>query len=449
MKETQVAEQIVSRLGGTENIKNIEYCMTRLRVEVSNPGKVQQVELKGIEGVMGLTAKGGEVQIVLGPGTAQKIADALNKIPGIKMAIVEETETAGGKAKPKKIGVMSALSHIFTPLIPALIGSGLVAGLGKFLQSLGVNPELGFMKALIAIGFAFYAYIIIMVAMNTARVLGGSPILGAVAGSILINPALSGLGLTPGRGGVIGAILAGILIAVIEKFLRKITPNALKVHFPPTFAVLLSGFLIIYVLQPVAGFLADGLIDGVLALLDMGGALAGAAISFLFLPLVMTGLHHGLTPIHLELINEIGNTPLQVMCSMAGAGQVGAGLALLLRYRANLGLKNIIKGALPVGVLGIGEPMIFGVTMPLGKPFITACLGAAVGGAFVGAVGLGATGVYVSGILGVVIATNPLHYVIAYSLAVIAGFGFTYLISVPKKLLDNLDTTAKETENAA
>jgi len=171
--------------------------------------------------------------------------------------------------------------------------------------------------------------------------------------------------------------------------------------------------------------------------------LAGAAISFLFLPLVMTGLHHGLTPVHLELISEIGYTPLQVMNSMAGAGQVGAGIALLLRYRERIGLKNIIKGALPVGILGIGEPMIFGVTMPLGRPFITACLGAAVGGAFVGAVGLGATGVYVSGILGVAIATNPLHYVIAYTLAVVAAFLFTYLIAVPKKLLDSLETSTK------
>lgn len=449
MDLSTIANKIIEGLGGTSNINHIEYCMTRLRVDVVDSKKVNFDEIKGIEGVLGSTTKGGDIQIILGPGTAQEIAQALNEIPELNMEIIDEEEAgdedSGGK--PKKLAV-SMLSQIFTPLIPALIGSGLVAGFAKFLQSLGVSMDLGFMQALNAIGFAFFGYIIIMVAMNTAKVFGGSPILGAVAGSILITPAIGNLGLTPGRGGVIGAMLAGILMALVERYLRKISPNAIKVHFPPTFAVLISGFLILYVLQPVAGFLADGLVNAVLSLLDVGGALAGAAISFLFLPLVMTGLHHGLTPIHLELINEIGYTQLQVMNSMAGAGQVGAGIALLLRYRSNLGLKNTIKGALPVGILGIGEPLIFGVTLPLGRPFITACLGAAIGGAFVGAVGLGATGVYVSGILGIAIATNPLHYVIAYTLAAVAGFVLTYMVAVPKNLLDSLEASSKSSMKA-
>jgi Phosphotransferase system IIC components, glucose/maltose/N-acetylglucosamine-specific len=130
--------------------------------------------------------------------------------------------------------IINALSEIFTPIIPPLIGGGLVAGLGKMLQSFGVDPELIWMKALIAIGFSVYAYINILVAMNSAKLIGGTPMLGAVAGMIMTNPAISGMGLTPGRGGVIGAIIAGLLIAFIEKKVRSFCAKSIKSAFTTT-----------------------------------------------------------------------------------------------------------------------------------------------------------------------------------------------------------------------
>lgn len=332
--------------------------------------------------------------------------------------------------------ILSALSEIFTPVIPALIGGGLVAGIGKMLQSFGVDAELNWMKALIAIGFAVYTYVNILVAMNAAKHIGGSPALGAVAGMITVNPALSGMGLVPGRGGVFAAILAGLLIAVIEKKVREISPKALKVHLPPFVAVLLAGVVILYVIQPIAGVFSDLLTKLILMLLDAGGAVASAIIAALFLPLVMTGLHHGLTPIHLQLIEEVGFSTLQTLNSMAGAGQVGAALALLLKFRNDENFKATIKGALPVGILGIGEPLIYGVTLPLFKPFVTACLGAAVGGALVGLLGFGARAVYVSGILAIATNSNVLYYVICYAVAVLAGFVFTSLLKFPAKKIE-------------
>lgn len=338
-----------------------------------------------------------------------------------------ETKKNTGKA------ILNTLSEIFTPVIPALIGGGLVAGIGKMLQSFGVDPELIWMKALIVIGFAVYAFINILVAMNAAKHIGGSPALGAVAGMIMINPSLSGLGLTPGRGGVFGAILAGLLIAVIEKKVKSFSPKALKVHLPPLVSVLVAGVIIIFVIQPVAGWFSTLLTNLILMLLDKGGAVASAAISALFLPLVMTGLHHGLTPIHLQLIEEVGFSTLQTLNSMAGAGQVGAALALLMKFRKDENFKATIKAALPVGILGIGEPLIYGVTLPLGAPFVTACLGAAVGGAVVGIFGFGARALYVSGILAIATNTNVLLYVLSYAAAVAAGFVFTFLLKLPVK----------------
>jgi PTS system sucrose-specific IIC component len=332
--------------------------------------------------------------------------------------------------------ILNALSEIFTPIIPALIGGGLVAGIGKMLQSFGVDASLVWMKALILIGFSAYTYIIILVAMNSAKYIGGSPALGAVAGMIMVNPSLADMGLTVGRGGVFGAVLAGLLIAVIEKKVREIAPKALKIHLPPFVALVLAGVIILYVVQPVTGWLSTVLTNFILLVLSKGGAVAGSVIAALYLPLVMTGLHHGLTPIHLQLIEEVGYSTLQTLNSMAGAGQVGAALALLLKFRNDENFKAIIKGALPVGILGIGEPLIYGVTLPLFKPFITACLGAAVGGAIVGLLGFGARAVYVSGILAIATNSNVLYYIISYGAAVLAGFVFTSFLKFPEKKVD-------------
>lgn len=101
--------------------------------------------------------------------------------------------------------------------------------------------------------------------------------------------------------------------------------------------------------------------------------------------MVMFGLHQILTPIHIEMINQTGMTLLLPILAMAGAGQVGAALALWIRCKSDKKLVEMIKGALPVGILGIGEPLIYGVTLPLGRPFITACIGGGIGGAVIGA----------------------------------------------------------------
>ena len=151
--------------------------------------------------------------------------------------------------------------------------------------------------------------------------------------------------------------------------------------------------------------------------------------------MVMMGLHHFMTPIHIELINQTGVTILLPILAMAGAGQVGAALAIWVKCRKNKPLTGIVKGGLPAGILGIGEPLIYGVTLPLGKPFITACLGAGAGGAFVASFGnIGATSQAVSGILMIpLIADNKgLIYAAGILTAYAVGFVITYFFGVPE-----------------
>ena len=152
----------------------------------------------------------------------------------------------------------------------------------------------------------------------------------------------------------------------------------------------------------------------------------------MWLPVVMLGLHHILTPIHMELINLLGATPLLPILSMAGAGQVGASAALYLRMRDKY-LRERIAAGLPLGLMGIGEPLIYGVTLPLGRPFITACLGGACGGAVIAACGVGSVGIGISGLPGALIATDVMGYLMGTATAYAAGFLLTMAFGVPKK----------------
>ena len=280
--------------------------------------------------------------------------------------------------------------------------------------------------------------------MNTAREFGGTPVLGAIAGILIINPALAditlfGNPLVPGRGGLIGAMLAAWLMVWFEKRFRKFVPNAVDILITPLLTILTVGILTLIVVQPVAGYISDGITSGVIWLLDFGGPVVGAILAGFFLPLVMLGLHQGLTPIHLELINTIGSTPLLPVLAMAGAGQVGAAIAILVKTK-NKRLKNVISNALPVGFLGIGEPLIYGVTLPLGRPFISSCLGAAVGGAFQAWMGTAASAIGVSGLplMALIVDNKIFIYILGLIITYIAGFLFTYFWGFKEEMADNI-----------
>ncbi|MNC35703.1 PTS system EIIBC component [compost metagenome] len=213
-------------------------------------------------------------------------------------------------------------------------------------------------------------------------------------------------------------------------------PNSIDLIVTSFLSVLATGLLTIFLIMPFAGFVADNLLVAVNWILSVGGAFAGFLLGGIWLVMVMLGLHHIMTPIHIELIAQTGVTILLPILAMAGAGQVGAGLALWIRCRKNKQLTGIIKGALPVGVLGIGEPLIYGVTLPLGKPFITACLGGAFGGAVIGYFGnVGAMSIGASGIEMLLLIADGKWWVYLLGLITAYFFGFicTYLFGTPKE----------------
>src|SRR5690606_17199269 len=225
----------------------------------------------------------------------------------------------------------------------------------------------------------------------------------------------------------------------VEKNVRKVMHSSIDILFTPLITLLVVGFFSLYAVVPVAGLLSDGIMAVLTSVLDVGGVLAGGVLAGFFLPLVMLGLHHGLTPIHLELMNTVGATALLPILAMAGAGQVGATIAVFMKTK-NQRLRNIIKGALPVGFLGIGEPLLYGVTLRLGRPFITACMGAAFGGAFQAVMHTAALGIGVSGIslIPLIAESKYLWYFVGLVASYICGFIFTYLFGFKEEMAEGI-----------
>lgn len=432
-----IAENILKEIGGKQNISALAYCMTRLRITAKDNKLVNKENIKKIDGVMGIVEQAGQIQIILGPGRVNKVANEVQKITGISIGEVDEVavrkeELKAKNSTPFKL-FLKKLSNIFIPLIPAFVGCGVIYGVAKILENthvIGGNTY----NILYVIGKCVFIYMNIMVGMYTAKEFGGSPTLGGSIAGILSAPQLAkivigGKPLVPEEGGVIAVLLACAFGAWLEKKLRKVMPSVIDLIVTPTLVLLIIGFGSLFVFHPLGRYLSNNLTWLVNTSIKSGKVITGAALSATFLPLVMTGLHRALTPVEVSLLKASNIDLLRPILAMAGAGQVGAGIAIFVKTK-NKKLKNIIGSSLPVAMLGIGEPLMFGVTLPLGKPFLTACLGSIFGGMYVAFMNVGSTGIGLSGLpLTLLIpAGSMIHYIIGTLLAYAGGFLLTYFV---------------------
>ncbi|HDA5023438.1 TPA: PTS transporter subunit EIIC [Staphylococcus aureus] len=474
-KEQQLAERIIAAVGGMDNIDSVMNCMTRVRIKVLDENKVDDQELRHIDGVMGVIHDE-RIQVVVGPGTVNKVANHMAELSGVKLGDpiphhhndsekMDYKSYAADKAKANKEAhkakqkngklnkVLKSIANIFIPLIPAFIGAGLIGGIAAVLSNLMVAGYISgaWITQLITvfnvIKDGMLAYLAIFTGINAAKefgatpglggVIGGTTLLTGIAGKNILMNVFTGEPLQPGQGGIIGVIFAVWILSIVEKRLHKIVPNAIDIIVTPTIALLIVGLLTIFIFMPLAGFVSDSLVSVVNGIISIGGVFSGFIIGASFLPLVMLGLHHIFTPIHIEMISQSGATYLLPIAAMAGAGQVGAALALWVRCKRNTTLRNTLKGALPVGFLGIGEPLIYGVTLPLGRPFLTACIGGGIGGAVIGGIGhIGAKAIGPSGVslLPLISDNMYLGYIAGLLAAYAGGFVCTYLFGTTKAM---------------
>ncbi|MGW6685725.1 PTS transporter subunit EIIC [Streptomyces sp. NPDC054961] len=462
-KNRATAAAILPLVGGPDNILSIAHCMTRLRITLRDRSLVQDEALKAVPAVMGVV-EDDTYQIVLGPGTVARVTPEFEALveEGRSAATADELAAQGAaiknaqKAKnstPFKL-FLRRVANIFVPLIPALIGCGIIAGLNGFLTNMGWLPAV--VPALAAMATGFMSLIAVFVGYNTAKEFGGTAILGGAVAAIIVFPGVTkidafGQPLSPGQGGVLGALAAALLAVQVEKWCRTWVPEALDVLVTPTLTVLISGLVTIFGLMFVAGEISTAIGTFATWLLATGGAFAGLVLGGLFLPLVMLGLHQALIPIHTTLIEQTGYTVLLPILAMAGAGQVGAAIAVYYKLPRNRSIRSTIKSALPAGFLGVGEPLIYGVSLPLGRPFVTACVGGAAGGAFVGlfnqlGTAFGSTAIGPSGWalfplldgksgMGMTIAIYAGGLAVGY----LVGFAATYFFGFTQQMLTEFD----------
>ncbi len=461
MDYNQLSKDIIERVGGTGNIRSATNCMTRLRLELKEDSLADIEGLKKLEGVIGVIGDG-TLQIVVGPGKAKQLLDAFLVVAQLGHASEEnwKANKAAVKGHQKQSRLKQSLrtiGEIFIPLLPAIIAAGIFngfAGLMTNLQSTGNLPASDVWNTIrllfSLIGGSFLGYFTIFTGINAAKKFGATEALGGMVGAMSVMGQINELSgifgmynseapllsvLRSGKGGVIGVIIGVYILSKIEKRVRKWVPDVLDLIVTPLVTLGVTTVVFVAVIMPISGVFSDYLVKALEVLVSSDIAavniISGFLLAALFLPMVLLGLHHGLIPIYAVQLEAVGGVSLFPVLAMAGAGQVGAAIAIYMKAKkvGNHQMKQVISGALPAGILGIGEPLIYGVTLPMGKPFITAGIGAGFGGAYVMITKVLATAWGPSGITAIPLMQpdSMLNYFIGLVVSYIGGFIVTTL----------------------
>lgn len=404
----ELLNRILDQVGGAANIAKCGNCMTRLRLSVHDSSLVDPA-IKTLEGVKGVVISNDQVQVIFGPGKAQRAADAMNVLLG-ETVTPQAAEIAAQNKRQIKAkqtsGIqqfLSTFATIFTPLIPGFIAAGLLLGIATLIGTVMHVPAdatgtladaLNFMKVF---SKGLFTFLVILIGYNAAQAFGGTGVNGAIIASLFLlgyNPAATtgyysglqdffGLTIDP-RGNIIGVLIAAWASARIEGLIRRFMPDDLDMLLTSMLTLVSTAILAYLVIMPLGGWLFEGM--SWLFIHLNSNPLGCAVLAGLFLISVVFGVHQGFIPVYLALMSSQGFNSLFPILSMAGAGQVGAALALYWRAEKHSTLRSQVRGAIIPGLLGVGEPLIYGVTLPRMKPFITACFGGAAGGLFIGLV---------------------------------------------------------------
>ncbi|HBM3027999.1 TPA: PTS transporter subunit EIIC [Klebsiella oxytoca] len=460
MDYNQVANAIVGHCGGLANFLHVTNCMTRVRMTISDQTRVNIAALKSIEGVLGVV-EDDTLQVIVGPGKSSKVANVINDLLKGQPAdatplsnVEQKAQLAREKAKKQtrtKV-ILKHIANIFVSILPSLIAAGILMGINNVLVNsaaswalahhvaapgdlsptqvvLDQRHMLGISQFLDIVSKALFGFLAIYTGVTAAKEFDGNAVMGGLLGAITIVPQITALGLIPGQGGLIGVILCAWLMCLLEKRVRRFVPDIVDVVVTPTIVLVVMAAALLLVIMPVAGVISNGILHGLNGLLSTGGIAAGFVLSALFPFLISLGLHHGLFPIHLEMINATGHAPLFAIQIMSNAGMVGAATAVLLLTRDPM-MKKIAKGAIPTSILAVGEPTIFGVNIPAGFAFITGSIGAGFGGMMVVLLGVSTNGVGAAGLsaLPLIADGKYLQYIISWLTGCAAAFVLTYIV---------------------
>ena len=476
MDYRKTAEAIYEKVGKRENLISAAHCATRLRLVLADNAKCDAKAVEEIDGVKGVFSASGQLQIILGTGTVNKVYDEFLAVSGLTAASKEDAKAAAAAKQPFYKQAIKTLGDIFVPIIPAIVASGFLMGIMEALNFMVNNGFLNIDTSGSIFVFAnlfantAYVFLPILIAYSAAKVFGGNPYLGAVIGMLMIHPDLQNawtvasegvqrtqkvwfglyeVDLVGYQGHVIPVIIAVFVMCMIEKKLHKIVPAMFDLFVTPLVSVFATGYLTYSIIGPVFVAIENGIIGGVQQLIALPLGIGSFLMGGLYSTTVVAGVHHMYTVIDVGQLGLYGVTYLLPLASAANIAQGAATLAVALKTK-NQRTKSMAVPSAMSCFMGITEPAIFGVNLRFFKPFICGAVGGACGALYASIVGLGATGTGVTGIFGLLLCLHdPLNYIIMFLIAAGVSFALTWMFGY-KDPEEPVKTAAKiETAEAA
>ncbi|MGT2895565.1 beta-glucoside-specific PTS transporter subunit IIABC [Streptococcus entericus] len=470
---TELAKDIVAHVGGKDNVKSLRHCVTRLRFELKDESKADTDYLKARDGVVTVVKAGGQYQVVIG-----------NHVPDVYAAVIAQgvkgigsLDTDEGDDVPASGNLfdrfVDLISGIFQPLLGALAAAGIIKGIVAILAAAGLTPANSALALILtAAGDGFFQFLPILVALPASRKFRLSEFTGLAIAGAMVYPTLVtsltalkeagldnvfGIPFTLPAGGYLSSVMPAILAiwvaSHIERFMKKITPDVVKLFVVPFVTIILSVPLTFLLVGPIANFASDLLNGTFSALMEFSPVLYGVILGVAWQILVMFGLHWAIVPIALMQVATLGYSQALVAASLPNFTQTGVLLAIMLKTKEQK-VKTVATPALISSIFGVTEPAIYGVTLPMKIPFYISC---AVSGLIGGYVMFSDVIAYSSGALGVFQYPSYVSpdgnlsgmytMIIGTVAAIVISFIIQYFAPVPN-LYGGGDAPAKKPETA-
>lgn len=450
MDYNKCASEILTAIGGKENLASAAHCATRLRLVIADNSKVQKQTLENIDGVKGVFEASGQLQIIIGTGTVNKVYDEFIALAGVEAASKDDVKAAAAAQSPWYKRAIKTLGDIFVPIIPAIVATGLLngllGGLGRAFPSLSDSQFFGLLNIF---SNAALVFLPILIAVSAAKIFGGNTYLGAVIGMIMIHPDLvnawsagsgaetttlwSWFGLwniqnTGYQGHVIPVVIAVLVMSKLEKKLHKIVPEVIDLFVTPLVSVLVTGFLTMTVIGPVFSQIESWVLDGAKALIAIPFGIGAFIMGGVYAPTVVAGVHHMYNAIELAMIADNGQNTWMPIATAANVAQGAAALAVAFKTKQQK-TKSLALPASLSAFMGITEPAIFGVNVRFVKPLIAGMIGGACGAAVASLMNVYATANGVTGIFGFLITTQSFAgYLLTFAVASVTAFILSYVM---------------------
>ncbi|MDQ0929839.1 PTS system beta-glucosides-specific IIC component [Bacillus atrophaeus] len=453
----KVSKEILQLVGGEENVQSVIHCMTRLRFNLHDNAKADRSRLEQMDGVMGTNISGEQFQIIIG-NNVPKVYKALLENSGLSE---ENTKGASGQKKNVLSALFDVISGVFTPILPAIAGAGMIKGLLALALTFGWMAETSQAHTILtAIGDGAFYFLPMLLAVSAARKFGSNPYVAAAIAGAILHPDLTAL-LGSGKSisfiglpvtaatyssTVIPILLAIWMTSYVEKWIDRVTPSSLKLIVVPTLTLVIVVPVTLMTVGPLGAILGDYLSVGVNYLFDHAGIVAMILLAGTFSLIIMTGMHYALVPIMINNIAQNGHDYILPAMFLANMGQAGASFAVFLKSK-NKKFKSLAFTTSITALMGITEPAMYGVNMRLKRPFAAALIGGAAGGAFYGVTGVAS---YIvggnAGLPSIPIFIGPtfLYAVIGLVISFAAGTAAAYLIGFEDVQAEGSNETAEK-----